>query len=85
MQAPYSRTLSDLLDEQAARRAEALAVISGDMRLTYAELAERARRVAGVLRARGDRVGLLINNRPEWLEAAFSAWMLGAVAVPFST
>ena len=89
MQAPYSRTLSDLLDEQAARRPEATAVICGDVRLSYAALAERTRRAAGALRARGvrrgDRVGLLINNRPEWLEVAFGAWRLGAVAVPFST
>ncbi len=34
---------------------------------------------------RGDRVGLLINNRTEWLEIAFGAWLLGAVVAPFST
>ncbi len=89
MQAPYSRTLHDLLDEQAARRPDAPAVISGGDEFTYAQLAARARQTAGLLRARGvrrgDRVGLLINNRPEWLEVAFGAWLLGAVAVPFST
>jgi len=30
-------------------------------------------------------VGLLINNRTEWLEVAFGAWLLGAVATPFTT
>ena len=34
---------------------------------------------------RGDRVGLLINNRAEWLEAFFGATILGAVVVAFST
>lgn len=89
MRPPYSRTLFELLDEQAAHRPAALAVISGDEQLTFTELARRARQVAGVLNARGirrgNRVGLLINNRPEWLEVAFGAWLVGAVAVPFST
>ena len=89
MQPPYSRTLFELLDEQAARHPGAVAVISGAQFLTYAALALRARHAAGLLHGRGvrrgDRVGLLINNRPEWLEAAFGAWLLGAVVVPFST
>ena len=89
MQPPYSRTLFELLDEQAARRPGAIAVISGERSISYPELAARARLAAGMLRARGvrrgDRVGLLMNNRPEWLEVAFGAWLLGAVAVPFST
>ena len=87
MQAPFSRTLFELLDEQS--RAGGVAAISGDESLTYAQLADRARRAASVLRAhgvgRGDRVGLLINNRTEWLEVAFGAWLLGAVATPFTT
>ncbi len=89
MQPPYSRTLFELLDEQAARRPEAIAVIAGTETLSWRKLATRARQAAAVLRARGigrgERVGLLINNRAEWLEAAFGAWLLGAVVVPFST
>jgi fatty-acyl-CoA synthase len=89
MQPPYSRTLFELLDEQASRRPESTAAIADAKALSWRALAMRARQAAAVLRAlgvrRGDRVGLLINNRPEWLEAAFGAWLLGAVAVPFST
>ena len=89
MQPPYSRTLFELLDEQAARRPDAIAVIAGAAAQSWSTLADRARRAAAVLRAhgigRGDRVGLLINNRCEWLEAAFGAWLLGAVVAPFST
>ncbi len=89
MQPPYSRTLFDLLDEQAARRATGFAVVSAARSLTYAELLARARQAASVLRerdiGRGDRVGMLVNNRTEWLEVAFGAWLLGAVVVPFST
>ena len=87
MQAPFSRTLFELLDEQS--RSFGTAVISGEENLTYAQLADRARRAASVLRAhgvrRGERVGLLINNCTEWLEVAFGAWLLGAVATPFTT
>jgi len=89
MQPPYSRTLFELLDEQASRQPGHPAVLCGAQALTYPELAKRARQAAAVLRAhgvgRGDRVGLLINNRTEWLELAFGAWLLGAVATPFST
>ncbi|HKM62589.1 MAG TPA: class I adenylate-forming enzyme family protein [Acidisphaera sp.] len=89
MRAPFSRTLADLLFEQAERHPDAPAVIGGDRALSYAELAQRAGRVAAGLRARGvrrgDRVGLLVNNRPEWLEVFFGTTMLGAVVVAFST
>ncbi len=89
MRAPYSRTMFELLDEQAHRDSSALAIISGDQTFTYADLVARASRAAAVLHGlgvrRGDRVGLLINNRPEWLELAFGTWMLGAVLNPFST
>jgi fatty-acyl-CoA synthase len=89
MNAPYSRTLADLLFEQAERHSGATAVICGDRVISYAELAQRAGRVAAGLRGlgvrRGDRVGVLINNRLEWLETCFGATILGAVVVAFST
>jgi fatty-acyl-CoA synthase len=89
MKPPYSRTLFELLCEQAERFPERPAVICGDQMVTYAVLANGAGRIAAALRShgigRGERVGILVNNRPEWLEAAFGAAALGAVAVPFST
>ncbi|HYZ24968.1 MAG TPA: class I adenylate-forming enzyme family protein [Rhodopila sp.] len=89
MQAPYSRILSDLLFEQATRHGDRPAVIAGDDVLSYAELLDRSCHVAAGLRerglARGDRVGLLINNRPEWLEAFFGTLIAGGVVVALST
>ncbi len=89
MRPPYSRTLFELVCEQAERFPERIAVICGERQATYGALAEGAARIAAALRAhgiaRGERVGILINNRLEWLEAAFGAAALGAVAVPFST
>jgi fatty-acyl-CoA synthase len=89
MKAPYSRTLFDLLCEQADRSAAGPAVISAAATVTYPELVVRSRRVAGALRdagiRRGDRIGLLSGNRPEWLEIFFGCAALGATVVPFST
>lgn len=89
MQSPFSRTAFDLLREQAARAPDHPAVIGGGVTTSYRQLADTAARVAGKLRAegvrRGDRVGLLSNNRLEWLEVYFGAAALGAVLAPFST
>ena len=89
MRAPFSRTAFDLLAEQAGTDPHHDAAISIGGRVSYGELYERARRVAGFLQAggvrRGDRIGLLANNRIEWLEIFFGIAALGAVVVPFST
>lgn len=89
MISPYSRTMGELLLEQATRYGDHPAVMCGDRVLSYAGLADRARRIASALSAsgvgRGDRVGLLMNNRQEWLESFFGASLLGAVVVAFST
>lgn len=56
------------------------------MRLSNAELAERAQRGARRLLALGirpgDAVGVLGPNRPEWIVWAFASWIAGAVLVP---
>jgi fatty-acyl-CoA synthase len=53
---------------------------------TWRELDDRVRRLATGLSARGvvkgDRVAVLMTNRPEFLEAALAANLLGAIAVP---
>ena len=81
--------VSDCIREQAERYPERVAAVDMAGQATYRELAARAGRVAAALQARGigcgSRVGLLINNRREFLEAAFGGAALGAVVVPFST
>lgn len=89
MIAPLARTYFDLCREQADRYGDAPALIHAGRSLSYRELDERATRVAVALRADGvrpgDRIGLLIPNRPEWVEIAVGAGGAGATAVPFST
>ena len=86
---PLARTLIDLVREQASKSPQALALVTAQGRFSYAELAQRAARVAGAMRAcgvrRGDSVGLLMSNRVEWLDVCLGAGSLGAVTVPFST
>jgi acyl-CoA synthetase (AMP-forming)/AMP-acid ligase II len=83
------RSLYSLLETAVARNPQALALIDGDIRLTYRELAGQAARLAGGLAARGvrpgDRVALLIGNRPEFLITICAVVRLGALAVPLGT
>jgi len=64
------------------------AVVEDELRLTYAELLERVRRVAGGLTevglARGDRVATVARNRSETVILYCAAQWLGAVFVPLS-
>ncbi|MGD0431531.1 MAG: class I adenylate-forming enzyme family protein [Acetobacteraceae bacterium] len=89
MTMPVSRDLGFLLREQAARHGAHPAVIGGGAAIGYTEMAARAARIASFFVARGltrgDRIGLLMNNRPEWIETFFGAMMAGAVVVAFST
>ena len=86
---PRSRTLGGLLDEMASARPDAEAVVFRGDRLTYAALRGRADDLGRALLAvgvtRGDRVAVLLPNRPEWLMAAFAISKIGAVTVGVST
>jgi len=86
---PRSRTLGDLLDEIALAAPRAEAVVFRETRLDYAALKARADEFARALLAigadQGDRVALLITNRPEWLVAAFGAAKIGAIVTAIST
>jgi fatty-acyl-CoA synthase len=79
----------ELLCEQAATVPERAFATTVDTSISYAALEARARTVAQRLRRsgirRGDRVGLLCDNRIEWLEVFFAAAAIGAIVVPFST
>jgi long-chain acyl-CoA synthetase len=82
------RSLYGLLEAAALRDPDALALVEGDARLTYRDLATQVERLAAGMAARGvapwDRVALLISNRPEFVITLFAAARLGAIAVPLS-
>jgi fatty-acyl-CoA synthase len=73
--------------ERRARVApDRVALVHGETRRSYAELAERVDRLSAALRelgvARGDRVGWLGENHPAFLETLFGVAKLGAVFAP---
>lgn len=86
---PRSRTLGALVDEMAAARPHADAVVFRDERWSYGALAARVDEIARALLAsgvrRGDRVAVLLGNRPEWLLTLFAASRIGAITVGIST
>ena len=86
---PRSRTAPALLAELAERHPDTEFVVGGDRRLRYPGFRAEARRLARGLHAlgvrRGDKVTILMGNRPEWLVANFAILALGGVMVSLNT
>ncbi len=82
------RTLDVWLDACATDYGARPFVITDDLTLTYAEVAEQSRRLADGLAALGvrpgDRVGLLMANHPEFVPLKFAIARTGAIAIPFN-
>ncbi len=84
-------TLGGFLEEVAERFGPNEALVFDDplrdgdtVRWTYGHLLDRARRIAAGIDP-GDRVAILMGNRPEAVAAIFGAALAGGVAVPLST
>lgn len=66
------------------------AICSGaTLHATYREFAERASRIGASLLSeyglrKGDRVGIVMANQPQYLEALYGIWYAGLVAVPIN-
>jgi long-chain acyl-CoA synthetase len=83
-------SLVHMLRASVERNPDGLAIAEvGGERLTFAELWDRAARVAGGLRAaglnRGDRAAILLPNGVDWVLAFWGAQLAGVVAVPVNT
>lgn len=78
--------LDGLLSHAATTDPRRAAVIFGETSWSYAEVDERARRLAAGLAVLGvgysDRVALWTDNRAEFVEILFGIPLLGAIAVP---
>src|SRR2546423_1162651 len=91
--APTTNILLDLLETRAAGFADCIALCVKDrghwVELTYAELFDRARRLAAALieagLEEGDRVAILCESRPEWGAAFLGSICAGAIVVPLDT
>src|SRR5438067_2361953 len=86
---PYPRTpLSVLLERAALRFPDRAACTLYGRSITYAELDDRARRLATSLvrlgAGPGRHIGLLLPNVPEYLIALQATWLTGATALQLS-
>ncbi len=86
---PRARTMPALLAELAARFPEREALVGNGQRFTFRSLRDEVRTIARGLAAlgvrKGDKVAILMGNRPEWVVADFAICSLGAVMVGVNT
>ena len=77
--------IADLFESLVDTIGERTALVSGDRRLSYAELDARANRLASFLRSRGvgpgSHVGLHLFNGTEFVEGMLAAFKLRAVPI----
>jgi fatty-acyl-CoA synthase len=81
-------SVGDLLHRSAARYPGKLAVIAGDLRVSYAEFDQAVNRTAHALAGRGlskgDRLALLSHNCWQYVLLVFATARLGVVLVPIN-
>ncbi len=77
--------LADIFESVADAVSEREAIVCGDHRLTYAELDERATRLAHAMSKagvkQGDHVGLYLYNGTEYMEGTLAAFKIRAVPI----
>lgn len=78
-------TFGEMLRQRAASYGDRIAIVGGESRISYAELDVRADRLAEGFRRLGikpmDRVIVQLPNIPEFFEACFALFRLGALPV----
>src|SRR5215470_13596544 len=81
-------SLADLLHRSAARHPGKLAVVAGDLRVTYADFDVAVNRTAHALAgrglAKGDRLALLSHNCWQYVLIVFATARIGVVLVPIN-
>ena len=78
-----------MIEAAATRNPDGEALVCGERRMSWREVARQSAQIAAGLRKigvqRGDRIALLLGNRIEFVLALFGAAHLGAVTVLLST
>jgi acyl-CoA synthetase (AMP-forming)/AMP-acid ligase II len=85
----HDPTVAALLRHAAVQHPDALAVATPEVRLNYADIADRSRRLAATLVeygvGKGTIVGVLLPNSAEWVIAWAAVTRIGAIAAPVNT
>ena len=80
--------VDQMFKNAVSQHPNAIALVDGNRRTSYAELDQRVGRIAASLAALGightDRVALMIANRSEFVEAVLAVARLGAISVPIN-
>lgn len=86
---PQSKTLPDLLDELVRNYGQRPALVGSGRRWSYHDLKNDvmkiARRLFRLGVGKGDKVGILMGNEPEWISSALAITGLGAAMVSINT
>ncbi len=87
--APYNtRTILDYITELAQTMPDKPALLFKGASVSWAQLERDSDTFASALRAlgvqRGDRIGLLLPNCPQFMVAEIAAWKLGAIVAPLN-
>ena len=81
---PIEGSLTAFLEEAAGKYQDHIALTQGERRVTYGELLNLTEKMAAALSEagvkKGDRVGLMLPNCPEYVIGFFGAMRIGAVA-----
>src|SRR5574337_492425 len=87
--APAARTLPAMLTHRCERFAERTLLVAGGSRWRYADALRTACAMGALLQAHGiragDRVALMVGNRPEFLQVFLGCAWIGAITVPINT
>lgn len=79
------KSLGEIFDDSVAQMPDTIAMIFGSEQISYAQFGEQVNRFANALAAlgiqKGDRVGLMGPNSPQWEVSFFAVLKLGAIVV----
>ncbi len=83
---PATQTIHQVFEQQVSRAPDALALVDGELRLSYGDLNQRANRFANYLRRQGfkegDCIGLLAHRYWPFLAGIIGILKIGAAYVP---
>ena len=79
-------SLNEALEQAIRAYPDREAIISREARITYGQLGEKVALLASALQRlgirKGDKVALIVPNRPEFVSGLFAVFRIGAVVVP---